>query len=134
MANYDYPETDNDRSNDEGKCEMPCVIQETREAGDFICEGPAPRRPESSAVFAAQPHETGAKGIASDYFHSALAFVAAIVLLLGGTICANFALGVIENSAQRGYVALSQGLGHLANYDYPETDNDRSALSSASLG
>ena len=123
MANTDTPFAERRNHTGNGECNMPRFTPRTDEVRNQFYERPSHRRP---IYLALNARKLRAASVATDksksvhgLFRSVVAFVAALMLWCALTLTANFVESQVQDTAQRGLLAVSRSLGHMANTDTP---------------
>jgi len=99
---------------------MPRFTLRTGEVRSQFCEGPSRGRPNFPARNAGTPSaQPGAQNIVHGMFRGGVALGLALMLWCFLTLAANLVESQVQDTAQRGLVAVSRALGHMAQTDTP---------------
>jgi hypothetical protein len=98
---------------------MPRITPRTSEVRSQIREGPSRGRPILSARKAGKPSAQPGAPAVHGLFRSGIALGLALMLWCSLTLAASLAKSQVQDTAQRGLVAVSRALGHMANTDAP---------------
>jgi hypothetical protein len=99
---------------------MPRFTPRTGEVRNPFCEGPSRGRPNFPARNAGAPSASlGAPTDVHGLFHRGVALSLALMLWCSLTLAAHLAESQVQDTAQRGLVAVSRALGHMAHTDRP---------------
>jgi hypothetical protein len=123
MAHTDTPLADGRVHTDEGVRNMPRFTLRTGEVRSQFCEGPSRGRPNFPARNAGSPSaHAGAPHFVSGLFRHGVALALALMLWCSLALATSFAESQVQDTAQRGLVAVSRALGHMAHTDTPLAD------------
>jgi hypothetical protein len=120
MANTDNPLAEGRHHVDEGERNMPRITTRTCEVRNSFREAPSRGRPVFPARNAGMPSASnGAFGSVHGLFRGGVALGVAFMLWCLLTLSASLVESQVQDTAQRGIVAVSRVLGHMANTDNP---------------
>ena len=120
MAHTDTPLAEGRHHTDEGVRYMPRFTLRTGEVRSQFCDGPSRGRPNIPARNAGKPSaDSGATHFVHGLFRGGVAFGMALMLWCLLTLATSFAESQVQVTAQRGLVAVSRALGHMAHTDTP---------------